>query len=147
MSRSCKGVCGFSVFPPHFLALVKAMPAFSIFVCLGIGSVAGVIAALCGVGGGVIMVPCFVSFLGLEQKQAVATSLMAMIGTAIVTSVQNQRNGLGDWKLAVCTMIGAMIVSWFAAGWLKALSNERLTQVFGTFLLIMGVKMLFFGKA
>jgi uncharacterized protein len=123
------------------------MPAFSIFICLGIGSVAGVIAALCGVGGGVVMVPCFVGLLGLDQKQAVATSLMAMIGTAIVTSIQNQRNGLGDWKLAAWTMLGAMVVSWFAAGWLKSLSNERLTQMFGAFLLIMGVKMLFFGKA
>jgi len=122
------------------------MPAFSIMVCLGIGSVAGVIAALCGVGGGVVMVPCFVSLLGLDQKQAVATSLMAMIGTAIVTSVQNQRNGLGDWKLALWTTLGSMVVAWFAAGWLKSMSNERLTQFFGIFLLIMGVKMVFFTK-
>ena len=123
------------------------MPAFSILICLGIGSVAGAIAALCGVGGGVIMVPCFVAILGLEQKQAVATSLMAMIGTAIVTSIQNQRNGLGDWKLAACTMLAAMAVSWFAAGHLKTFSNERLTQVFGALLLVTGAKMLFFGKA
>jgi hypothetical protein len=122
------------------------MPAFSIMVCLGIGSVAGVIAALCGVGGGVVMVPCFVSLLGLDQKQAVATSLMAMIGTALVTSVQNQRNGLGDWKLALWTTLGSMVVAWFAAGWLKSMSNERLTQFFGIFLLIMGVKMVFFTK-
>jgi len=115
-------------------------------VCLGIGSVAGVIAALCGVGGGVVMVPCFVSLLGLDQKQAVATSLMAMIGTALVTSVQNQRNGLGDWKLALWTTLGSMVVAWFAAGWLKSMSNERLTQFFGIFLLIMGVKMVFFTK-
>lgn len=119
----------------------------TLFICLGIGAVSGVIAALCGVGGGVVMVPCFVSLLGLEQKQAVATSLMAMIGTAIVSSIQNQRNGLGDIKLALITMLGAMVVAWFAAGWLKTMSNERLTQIFGAFLLIMGVKMLFFGKA
>jgi uncharacterized membrane protein YfcA len=122
------------------------MPAFSIMVCLGIGSVAGVIAALCGVGGGVVMVPCFVSLLGLDQKQAVATSLMAMIGTALVTSVHTQRNGLGDWKLALWTTLGSMVVAWFAAGWLKSMSNERLTQFFGIFLLIMGVKMVFFTK-
>jgi uncharacterized protein len=118
----------------------------TVLICLGIGAVSGVVAALCGVGGGVVMVPCFVTLLGLEQKQAVATSLMAMIGTALVSSIQNQRNGLGDMKLALITMLGAMVVAWFAAGWLKSLSNERLTQIFGVFLLVMGAKMLFFGK-
>ena len=119
----------------------------SILICLGIGSVSGVIAALCGVGGGVVMVPCFVGMLGLSQKHAVATSLMAMIGTAVVSSIQNQRNGYIEVKMAMWTMVGGMIVSWFAAGWLKSMSNERLTQFFGAFLLIMGIRMLFFGKA
>ena len=119
----------------------------SILICLGIGSVSGVIAALCGVGGGVVMVPCFVGMLGLSQKHAVATSLMAMIGTAVVSSIQNQRNGYIEVKMALWTMVGGMIVSWFAAGWLKSMSNERLTQFFGAFLLIMGIRMLFFGKA
>lgn len=123
------------------------MSASTFLICLGIGSISGAIAALCGVGGGVVMVPCFVSLLGLDQKQAVATSLMAMIGTALVSSIQNQRNGLGDIKLAAATMIGAMIVAYFASGLLKTMSNERLTQIFGAFLLVMGTKMLFFGKA
>lgn len=93
------------------------------------------------------MVPCFVGMLGLSQKHAVATSLMAMIGTAVVSSIQNQRNGYIEVKMALWTMVGGMIVSWFAAGWLKSMSNERLTQFFGAFLLIMGIRMLFFGKA
>ncbi|MBK8091711.1 MAG: TSUP family transporter [Verrucomicrobiaceae bacterium] len=41
--------------------------------CLAIGVVSGIIAALCGVGGGVVMVPAFVLLLDMPQKTAVAT--------------------------------------------------------------------------
>lgn len=114
----------------------------TIFIALGVGAISGVIAALCGVGGGVVMVPCFVYFMHMGQKDAVATSLMAMIGAAIIASIQNTRNDLGDWRIALATAVGAMITAYFAADWLKGISNQRLTQGFGIFLLVMGVRML-----
>ena len=119
----------------------------TIVTCLIIGAIAGTIAALCGVGGGVIMVPCFVAFLGMDQKNAVATSLMAMIGTAIVASWKNHSNGLGDIKLAAITTVGAIVLSYFAADWLKTMSNQRLAQLFGVLLVVTGVRMLWLGKA
>lgn len=93
------------------------------------------------------MVPCFVLLLGMGQKHAVATSLMAMIGTAAVASLQNTKNSLGDWKVAGLTMLGAMVVTYFASEWLTKLKDERLTQVFGSVLLVLGVRMLLTGKA
>ena len=72
---------------------------------------------------------------------------MAMIGTAIVASSQNLRNGFGDWKVAAVTMCGAMVTAYLAADWLKKLSSERLTQVFGLVLVIMGARMLLLGKS
>lgn len=123
------------------------MTTSTLLISLGIGAMSGVVAALCGVGGGVVMVPCFVFLLHLGQKDAVATSLMAMIGTAIVASSQNLRNGFGDWKVAAVTMCGAMVTAYLAADWLKKLSSERLTQVFGLVLVIMGARMLLLGKS
>ena len=86
------------------------MPTSTLLTCLIIGAVAGTIAALCGVGGGVIMVPCYVAFLGMDQKNAVATSLMAIIGTALVASMKNHSNGFGDIKLAAITTVGAIVL-------------------------------------
>ena len=123
------------------------MSTSTVLTSLGIGAVSGVIAALCGVGGGVVMVPCFVFLLHLGQKDAVATSLMAMIGTAIVASSQNLRNGFGDWKVALVTMAAAMVTAYLAADWLKRLSSERLTQMFGLVLVVMGLRMLILGKS
>ncbi|MBB5035947.1 hypothetical protein [Prosthecobacter dejongeii] len=41
-----------------------------ILICLGIGILSGVVAALCGVGGGVVMVPAFLLLLDMPQSYA-----------------------------------------------------------------------------
>lgn len=118
-----------------------------VLTCLGIGVLSGIIAALCGVGGGVVMVPAFVFFLKLEQKTAVATSLAIIIPTALMATTQNARSGFVDWKVAVITAISASIFAYFGAGWLKAMSNDTLARVFGIILVVFGFRMLLVGKA
>ena len=114
----------------------------NIVIAVVIGAISGVIAALCGVGGGVVMVPAFVLLLKMEQKTATATSLAAMILTAFAATAKNQTNGFVDWKVAVpCALAGAT-VAWFAADWLKDLSNQTLTRAFAILLIVMGVRML-----
>ncbi len=115
--------------------------------CLSIGVIAGVIAALCGVGGGVVMVPAFVSLLALPQKTAVATSLAIIIPTALMATVQNAKHGLVDWRVAVVTALSASLFAWFGADWMRAMSNAMLTRVFGVVLVIFGLRMLWLGKA
>jgi uncharacterized membrane protein YfcA len=118
------------------------MSSTQILLSLGIGVISGVIAALCGVGGGVVMVPAFVFFLGMTQKNAVATSLMVMIATALTTTVQNTRNGFGDWRFALVTALASAFVAWFAADLLRSISNQALTRIFGGILIATGIYML-----
>jgi uncharacterized membrane protein YfcA len=123
------------------------MPLVTILTALAIGVLSGVVAALCGVGGGVVMVPSFVSLLGLPQKVAVATSLAIIIPTALTATIQNARNDHVDWKFAAVTSISAATFAYFGAGWLKNMSNERLTQIFGVILIVFGVRMLLQGRS
>jgi len=123
------------------------MSTTTILTCLAIGVLSGVVAALCGVGGGVVMVPAFVFFLKLDQKTAVATSLAIIIPTALMATTQNARSGFVEWKVAAITAISASIFAYFGAGWLKTMSNETLTRIFGTILVIFGLRMLLAGKA
>lgn len=117
-----------------------------VLTCLGIGVISGIIAALCGVGGGVVMVPAFVFLLKLSQKTAVATSLAIIIPTALMATTQNARAGLVDWKVAGVTAISASLLAYCGAGWLKTLSNESLSRIFGIILVVFGVRMLLQGK-
>jgi uncharacterized protein len=115
--------------------------------CLGIGVISGIIAALCGVGGGVVMVPGFVFLLGLPQKTAVATSLAIIIPTALMATMQNARSGLVNWQVVMVTALASSLLAYFGAGWLKTMSDERLTKIFGLVLIVFGVRMLWTGRA
>jgi len=123
------------------------MSASTIFACLAIGVVSGAVAALCGVGGGVVMVPAFVCLLKLPHKTAVATSLAIIIPTALMATTQNAKHGFVDWKVAAITAISASIFAYFGAGWMKTLSSETLTRIFGFILVTFGIRMLVYGKA
>jgi uncharacterized protein len=58
-----------------------------------IGLAGGVVAGLLGVGGGVLFVPGLVFFLGLDQHQAEATSLLAIVPVAILGTIRQNRYG------------------------------------------------------
>ncbi|MEM7697947.1 MAG: sulfite exporter TauE/SafE family protein [Verrucomicrobiota bacterium] len=112
-----------------------------LLVGLGIGVFAGVMAGLCGVGGGIVMVPAFVFALGLDQKQAVATSMAVIAPTAILAMARFSGTGLINWQLFWPAAIGALLAAWFATDWMKQFSNLTLTRIFGTALIAVGIIM------
>ena len=116
---------------------------FPFAIPLAIGFTSGVLAALCGVGGGVIMVPAFVMILGLDQKHALATSMAVIVPTAIAATTQHVKNGLVDWKIAIMTAIAATQTSYFVADYVKQFKNETLTRIFAVVIIVFGVMMLF----
>ncbi len=112
-----------------------------------IGTTAGLLGALCGVGGGIIMVPAFVALLGLSQKSAVATSLAVMIPMALVSTLRYSQSQLVDWRVTLAAAAGSMLTAYFATDLMRSLSNLALTRLFGAVVIVFGVKMLFFTKA
>ena len=109
-----------------------------------IGLLAGLVGALCGVGGGILMVPAFALVLSMPQKQAVATSLAIVVVTALAGTMNHvtSKSGLIDWKLVAFTAVGAAVAAWFGTDLMKTMSNQTLTRVFGSLLVLVGVRML-----
>lgn len=60
---------------------------------IAVGFLAGIVSGLFGVGGGVIFVPSLVFIFGMQQAEANATSLLAIIPVALVGSYRNYRYG------------------------------------------------------
>jgi uncharacterized membrane protein YfcA len=115
------------------------------FVILAIltGLAAGLLGALCGVGGGIIMVPAFVALLGLEHKQAVATSMAVIIVTAIAATINNSRaNNLIDWKIVAAVGLASAVAAWFGSDLMRSLGNHTLTRIFGVLLVVFGLRIL-----
>lgn len=109
-----------------------------------IGVAAGLLGALCGVGGGIVMVPAYVSILGFDQKKAVATSLAVIVIIAMTTTLNTstRQPGLIDWRVVGLTACAAALAAWFGTDLMHKLSSQNLTRLFGIVLLVFGAKML-----
>jgi uncharacterized protein len=107
-----------------------------------LGLAAGTLSALMGVGGGVILVPALVLAFGFSQHAAEGTSLLVIIPTAIMGALRHARHGYTDWRLGLLVGAGGLAGGQLGARGALALDAERLTVLFGAFLLVMGVQLL-----
>lgn len=110
------------------------------------GLAAGLLGALCGVGGGVVMVPAFTGLLGMPHKHAVATSMAVIILTSMAATANNARAGMVDWKLVLLVGVVSAVAAWFGSDLMKTLGNQTLTRIFGGLLLVMGARFLWKGQ-
>jgi uncharacterized membrane protein YfcA len=73
-----------------------------------VGLLAGLVAGMLGVGGGILFVPALVLFLGLAQVDAEATSLLAIIPVALVGAANQRR--YGNLRLRDALLIGVLAI-------------------------------------
>ena len=85
---------------------------------VAIGVVAGLVAGMLGVGGGVIFVPALVLLLGFPQVNAEATSLLAILPVALVGTWRQRgygnvrlRDGIAIGLLAAGGAVGGVAVA------------------------------------
>jgi uncharacterized membrane protein YfcA len=101
-----------------------------------IGLLGGVLAGLFGVGGGILFVPTLALGLGLTQIHAEATSLLAIIPTAVVGTWRQLRYGNVDVRAAA--IIGLASIAGVQGGVLvaEALPEDLLRKLFGALLIL-----------
>lgn len=108
-----------------------------------IGLLAGILSGLVGVGGGIIIVPALVFFLGFTQKEAQGTSLgLLLLPIGILAVVNYYQKGLIDVKV-----VGIMALTFTLGGFLGskialAISETALRRIFAVVLFYTGLKML-----
>ena len=106
-----------------------------VLACLGLGLVAGTLAGLMGVGGGMLVVPALTLLFGFTQQSAQGTSLAIMLATAPSAAIEHSRHGNVMWRLvpmlAIGAALGAPLASWFAQG----LPHAWLVRGFALFIL------------
>lgn len=122
------------------------MPWISfLLICAAIGIFAGTLSGLLGVGGGVILVPAFMRFLGMPIHQAVATSLCVIIATAIAGSWKHYQLGhlqSESWKIILIVSTLSIVGGYFGAALTGRLSDRSLRLIFAVFLLIVASQMI-----
>ena len=119
----------------------------TILIIVLIGLAAGMLSGLVGVGGGIIIVPALVFFLGFSQHQAIGTSLGILLLPAGILAVMNYyKKGFIDLKVVLILFIGYIVGSYFGSNISLSVSQDVLKKLFAILLIITAVKMLFFEK-
>jgi uncharacterized membrane protein YfcA len=75
---------------------------------IAVGFLAGLVAGMLGVGGGILFVPALVLFLDLAQVDAEATSLLAIIPVALVGAANQRR--YGNLRLRDAIVLGLLAI-------------------------------------
>lgn len=120
---------------------------------LVIGAVAGVIAGLLGVGGGIVLVPAFYfAFEGLGygtdglMQICLATSLATIVVTSVRSVMGHHKKGAVDWEILRGWGPGIAIGAALGVVAASGLRNEVLMGIFGVLGLSVGLYMAF-GRA
>jgi uncharacterized membrane protein YfcA len=99
----------------------------------GLGLVAGVLAGLFGVGGGILFVPTLVA-VGLGQHDAIGTSLLAILPTVAAGTWRQSRHGNVRWRAAAIVGVAAAAAAQGGAALAEALPEHVLRKLFAALL-------------
>ena len=116
-----------------------------ILLSVATGLVVGVMSALFGVGGGVLLVPFMVLVLDLTQHSAEGTSLLVIVPTALVGAVAHAKRGYVDVKTVAFLAAGGIAGAVLGAFLGLELSGEMLRKLFAALVAFVGMRLVYDG--
>ena len=120
------------------------MDLTQLLILAGIGILAGFIGGSMGVGGGIIIIPALMIFLGFSQKEAQGTSLAVLtMPVAFMAAFNYYKGGYINMKFAAIMIVTFVIGSYFGSKFALSIPASTLKKIFAILLLVIGVKMLF----
>lgn len=115
-----------------------------ILILIAIGVLAGFISGSLGVGGGIIVVPGLIFFLGLSQHQAQGVSLGMMLAPiGLVAFINYYKAGYINIKYSLLLLAVFFIGSYLGSRMAVQMPAATLKKIFGILMLIAGARMIF----
>lgn len=128
------------------------MDVQTIIILVITGLAAGILGGMVGVGGGIIIVPALVYFLGFSQHTAQGTSLgliMLPVGVLGFIHYYNSCKTAGepiDFKVIGLIALGFIAGSYWGSKFAVSLPQETVKKIFAVLMIVVAVKMIFFDK-
>jgi uncharacterized membrane protein YfcA len=110
-----------------------------------LGLAAGVLAGMFGVGGGLLFVPTLI-VLGLNQHEAIGTSLLAIVPTVLVGTWRQSRYGNVRWRAAAILGVAAAVAAQGGVALAEALPATTLRRLFAGLLVLVAAQILLRGR-
>jgi uncharacterized membrane protein YfcA len=125
-----------------------AMTIHELWILLAIGLAAGVLSGMVGIGGGIVMVPALVLFIGYTQHQAQGTSLAVLTLPVVVLGAWNyykacEKMGTPiDIRVAGVLAITFIFGAYLGSKWAVKIDKDMLKKIFAVVLFYTAFKML-----
>lgn len=124
------------------------MTLTTILLLLIVGLAAGFLSGLIGIGGGIIIVPALVLFLGFSQKMAQGTSLgILLLPVGILAVLQYYKQGYLNVNYVLIVAAAFVLGGFLGSKLALSVSDEKMKKIFALVLLLISLKMLFFDKS
>ena len=107
-----------------------------------VGLVAGFLAGLFGVGGGILIVPALVLLMHMDQRLAHGTSLAAVLPIAISSLIGYSLEDKVDWPVGALLAVGAVAGAVIGTHILHVIPHRALAYTFAAFLLLTAMRLL-----
>jgi len=119
------------------------MTISQISILLFIGVCAGFLSGMVGIGGGIVIVPMLVYFLGFDQHTAQGTTLFMFLFPIGILGVMNYYNkGNVDMKTAAVICTTFILGSYFGSKLALSIDKSTVTKVFGIIFFFISLKMI-----
>ncbi|HEY3612251.1 MAG TPA: sulfite exporter TauE/SafE family protein [Gaiellales bacterium] len=106
----------------------------------GVGSAAGLLSALFGVGGGIVIVPALLA-RGWQAHRATATSLAAIGATAVFGVIRYQFDDLVNWRDAALIGLPAVVGVVAGTALAKRISGPQLQLAFAFVMIVVAARL------
>ena len=119
------------------------MSVSTFIILIIIGLLAGILSGLVGVGGGILMIPLLIIFLGLTQHQAQGTALFAMLPPiGILAAFNYYKEGFVKWEYAIIIAFSFVIGGYLGSKLSLSLPPQMVRRIFGVIMLIGAIKLI-----
>lgn len=119
-----------------------------VYCCIGV--IAGLLAGLLGIGGGLVIVPMLVYVLGTQgvapeilMHMALATSMASIMFTSVSSFMAHHKRGAVQWLVVRRIVFGILTGSFLGSCIAANMSTSFLKIFFGIFLYVVATQMLF----
>jgi len=119
------------------------MSVSTFIILIIIGLLAGVLSGLVGVGGGILMIPLLIIFLGLTQHEAQGTALFAMLPPiGILAAINYYKEGFVKWEYAIVIAFTFVIGGYLGSKLSLSLPPQMVRRIFGVIMLLGAIKLI-----
>lgn len=109
---------------------------------LALGAALGFFGGVFGIGGGIIAVPLFVLWFGMDQAHAQGTALVLMVPNLMIAWWRYNKKHQAPVRLAISIAIAGTLSTWLTAQIAFRVDQHILHMMFNAFLLIVGFRQL-----